>query len=311
MKLFKKTITEKTNSSKRLIINEIKKYEWDNVDDVISSILPNIIFSVSGEKSDEDLLTSRFGGRPAVTNEFNWPVQSLGQKAPLAFFFQLNFEEIKPFDTQNVFPSKGVLLCFASVTDDIMWEHDVKDAFITCFFPNPDDLKFADVPALIPNSQQLETRKIQFKSSFQLPLYPFNFELNNSDSVSEDDLDGMDEVALQMMDEGIGVQMRIKMGAKAGLNVPEPKNKFHTLFSHNLILGVPFSVQHNIPEEWAEKHHEDEDKRANYINVISFEMIAGDGYGFSNNGAHLYLCIDKDDLEKEDFSKITTFVQNT
>lgn len=268
-------------NKKNLIIETINEYEWDKVDGVIKSILPNIIFSVDAQKPDQNIVNSRFGGLPVVPDNFIWPIQSLGQKAPLAFFFQLNFEEIKPFDIENVFPNKGILLCFVSVTDDIMWEEDVPDAFKVYYFSDTENLELAKIPSNIPPEQQLSPRTIHFENSFQLPGYPFNFNLLHQNLISEEDADGIDEISS------------------------------HTIFSHNMLLGVPLSVQHFISEEWAEKHHEDEDMSENYINLISFEMKGHEGYGFSTNGAHLYLCMDKEDLKKADFSKVVTIVQNT
>lgn len=296
---------------KNLIIEEIKEYEWDKIDGVIKSIIPNIIFSVDENKSTQNLLNSRFGGKPVAPSGFIWPIQSLGQKAPLAFFFQLNFEEIKPFDVENIFPKKGILLCFASVTDDIMWEDDLEDAFKIYFFPDTESLELVDIPNNIPEDQKLAIRTITFKNSFQLPRYPFNFALLEDGHISEDDADGIDQVSNDMMGEAINIQMRTKMALESGLKPPTPKNDLHTLFSHNMLLGVPFSVQHYIAEEWAERYHEDDDMSLNYVNLISFEMKGHEGYGFSSNGAHLYLCIDKEDLKNNDFSNVIALVQNT
>ena len=314
--LFSSFITEskriEINTMKEVrerIIEEVRGYEWDDVDEVIKSILPNIIFSVDENESDETLLGSRFGGRPAVPGDFNWPKQPVSDNAPLAFFFQLNFEELKPFDLDNVLPSHGMLLCFASVTNDVMWEHEIPDAYKTYYFPKTGELTLADVPGDVPSEQQLVPRSIGFKNSYQLPRYPFNYV---SEGLSEDDADGIDEVANAMFDKGYNVAMRMEMAKSVGMVVPEPSDNFHTLFSHNLILGIPFSVQHTVAEDWSELHCGDEmDESENYVNLISFEMKARQGYGFSDNGAHIYLCIHKEDLKNADFGKVIAIVQNT
>lgn len=294
---------------KKRIIEEIKEYEWDNVENVLKSIISNIIFSVNEDESEPDLLGSRFGGSPAVPNSFSWPLESRSENAPLAFFFQLNFEQIKPFDIDNMLPDRGILLCFASVTNGFMWEHEIQDAFKVYYFPEVDNLSFADIPEGIPSEQRLVPRTISYKSGFQLPRYPFN---DTSDELSEDDADGIDEVANTMFDEGYSVGMRIKMAKSVGLAHPAPKDDFHTLFSHNLILGVPFSVQHTVAEEWSEMYSGDDFKeQENYVNLISFEMKNREGHGFSDNGAHLYLCIHKEDLKKKEFERTIFIVQNT
>ncbi len=295
--------------SKKRIIEEIKKYEWDNVEDVIKSIIPNILFSVDENESKPDLLGSRFGGVPAVPENFSWPLQSRSENAPLAFFFQLNFEQIKPFDVDNVLPDRGILLCFASVTNDIMWEHEIPDAFKVYYFPDTDSLSFADIPEGVPSEQQLAPRDITYKSSFQLPRYPFNY---ISDELSEDDADGIDEVANTMFDEAYSATMRIEMAKSVGFTPPASKDDFHTLFSHNLMLGVPFSVQHTVAETWSEMYCGDNYKESkSYVNLFSFEMKNRKGYGFSDNGAHLYLCIHKEDLKNKEFEKTIFIVQNT
>ncbi|TPN83406.1 DUF1963 domain-containing protein [Aquimarina algicola] len=297
---------------KKRLIEEIEKYEWDNVDDVIKSIMPNIIFSVDKNESDLSILNSRFGGAPAVPEDFVWPVQSLTNNAPLAFFFQINFEEIKPYDVANLFPDHGILLCFASVTDDIMWEYDVKDAFKVYFFSDTENLNLAKIPEEIPLEQRLAPRDINFKNSYQLPRYPFNYELG--DDISEDDADGIDEVADIIFDKAIMMQHRIELAKGAGLQPPTPEDDFYTFFSHNILQGVPFSVQHYIAEKWSDlykKYDKKNNDRENYINLISFEMRGKYGYGFSMNGAHLYLCMHQKDLANLDFKNTIAIVQNT
>ncbi|WP_103072551.1 DUF1963 domain-containing protein [Aquimarina sediminis] len=299
------------NKLKEFLIEEIKEYEWDKIDGVIKSIIPNIIFTVDKNESAPSLLSSRFGGKPATPVDFDWPIQTLGQKAPLAFFFQLNFAEIKPFDIENKFPDKGILLCFASVTDDIMWEYDAPDAFKTYFFTDTENLILSDIPNNIPDEQRLSSKTINFKSCFQLPFYPFNYTLSDQGLISEDDADGIDEVAGEILSEAIHFQMRTKKTTKTSLISPTPKNELYRVLSCNMLLGVPFSVQDAIAEKWAEKHHNTNDLRENYVNLISFEMKGHEGYGFNANGAHLYLCLDKEDLENGNLNNITAIVQNT
>lgn len=293
---------------KERIIEDIKEYEWDNVNNVLKSIIPNIIFSMNNNESEPDLLDSRFGGSPAVPSGFNWPLQPLSGNSPLTFFFQLNFKQIKPFDVDNILPNDGILVCFASVTDDIMWEPEIPNAFKSYYFPDTENLTFGKIPENIPIEERLKSRSINYKNSFQLPRYPFNYA---SDELSVDDAYKIDEVANIMFDEYYSITMKIEMTKGTNLRPPSPKDDFHTLFSHNLILGIPFSVQHYIAEEWSEIYSGGDEEPKNYINLISFEMKKREGNGFSDNGAHIYLCINKEDLKNKDLKKIIHIVQNT
>ncbi len=295
--------------SKESIIKAVKAYEWDNADLVIKSIIPNIIFSVGESKSESNALDSRFGGCPVTPKDFSWPLQSKSGNSPLAFFFQLNFEQIKPFDLDNVLPNHGILLCFALVTDDLMWEPEITDGFKIYYFEDTEGLSLAEIPENTPLEQQLNPRTIHYKTSFQLPRYPFNFTL---EKLTGDDAHSISNVADTMFDDAYNMSMRMELAKSVGISMPAPKDNFHTLFSHNLILGVPFSVQPFIAEEWSEIYSGDlYEERENYVNLMSFEMKERDGYGFSDDGAHLYLCIHKDDLKNKAFSKTVCIVQNT
>jgi uncharacterized protein YwqG len=298
------------NEKKQILIDEIKKYNWDNVDGVIQAIIPNILFTVKKESS-EGTLASRFGGRPAVPSDFEWPLETHGNKAPLAFYFQLNFDELKQSDINHVLPEKGLLLCFAGVTDDAMFDPQYDSGIKTYFFSDTNELKLMDVHGDLPEDQKLKPRELDFETSFQLPQYPFNYGPSGNDSITDDDAEGINEVAGKIRDEAISKQMQNRMAAQAGLKGPDFSKGIATLCSHNLILGIPMSVQHCIAEEWAELRHDDDGKTSGYVNLISFEMSNRDGTGFGDNGAHLYLSIDRDELKADDFSKVIAIIQNT
>ncbi len=146
--------------AKKRIIEKAKKYECGNIDYILKSIIPNIIFSVSENESEPDLLDSRLGGKPATPNNFKWPLQPKSKNSHLAFFFQLNFEQIKPFDIDNILPAHGILLCFGSVTNDIMWEQEIPDAFKIYYFLDTNALSLTEIPEEIPLEQKLKPRSI-------------------------------------------------------------------------------------------------------------------------------------------------------
>lgn len=298
---------------KKTIIDEITTYEWDNEDKVIASIIPNIIFTVDKFESKQDLLKSRFGGEPAVPKDFIWPLQNYKGNAPLAFFFQLNFEDIHPFDTEHTLPKKGILLCFASVTGDIMWDYNAKDAFEIYYFPNTNELTALKIPENLPSEQKLSPRNITFSTSYQLPRYPYTHKIED---LSKDDIDGIEQVGNEMFNKSIGAQHNIKMIENLNIPMPLPKDPFPNTFSYNMLLGDPVSVQHTVAEEWSElyfgeEHSFEYSETFNYVNLISFEMKGDEGYGFSSNGAHLYLCMHKEDLKNNNFEKIISIIQNT
>ena len=299
---------------KERIIEEINDYEWDNVEQVIATILPNIIFSVDEKESKQELLKSRFGGQPAVPKDFEWPLQQYEGNAPLAFFFQLNFQQIQHFDLEDKLPQNGMLLCFASVTGDVMWEYNIEDAFKIYYFPETDELTEATIPKNLPSEQKLAPRNITFTTSYQLPRYP---NTNNIKTLTDDDRDGVEQVGNTLFDDAVTLQNQMEMVKGTGISLPTPKDDFHKAFSYNMLLGDPFSVQEVIALDWCDLYYGEDyndfenSETHNYVNLISFEMQGRKGYGFSSNGAHLYLCMHQEDLKNKAFDKIITIIQNT
>ena len=94
-------------------------YNKDKLKVILTALARNEI-RISYKKADEILTacSSKIGGRPAVPNDFVWP-RFLGEsfdgktkERPLSFMAQINLEDVKNDDTENLLPKTGILSFF-------------------------------------------------------------------------------------------------------------------------------------------------------------------------------------------------------
>ena len=81
---------------------------------LMSEILVNlkkneIIISTEFNNNSEIVDKSKIGGKPYLPKDFVWPYY---QELPLSFLAQINLEEVKSLDKDNLLPSTGILYFF-------------------------------------------------------------------------------------------------------------------------------------------------------------------------------------------------------
>ena len=92
----------------------------------------SISLKISGKEEYKPGKT-RFGGRPDVPFDFNWPVfeekdcDGVVKTVPLTFLAQFNCEELAPYDAEHLLPDHG-LLSFFYDTEGQPWGFDPDDA---------------------------------------------------------------------------------------------------------------------------------------------------------------------------------------
>ena len=81
---------------------------------LMSEILVNlkkneIIISTEFNNDSEIVDKSKIGGKPYLPKDFIWPYY---QELPLSFLAQINLEEVKSLDKDNLLPDRGMLYFF-------------------------------------------------------------------------------------------------------------------------------------------------------------------------------------------------------
>lgn len=133
----------------------------------------SISLKISGKEEYKPGKT-RFGGRPDVSSDFNWPVfeekdcDGVVKTVPLTFLAQFNCEELAPYDAEHLLPDHG-LLSFFYDTDGQPWGFDPDDAggARVFWFEDISVLREADYPA-------------DMKEDIKLPAFHMEIEQKNS-----------------------------------------------------------------------------------------------------------------------------------
>lgn len=133
----------------------------------------SISLKISGKEEYKPGKT-RFGGRPDVPFDFNWPVfeekdcDGVVKTVPLTFLAQFNCEELAPYDAEHLLPDHG-LLSFFYDTDGQPWGFDPDDVggARVFWFEDISVLREADYPA-------------DMKEDIKLPAFHMEIEQKNS-----------------------------------------------------------------------------------------------------------------------------------
>jgi hypothetical protein len=308
--LFPDTPTMDTMTAKeQALVDEINLYDWDDIDAVIGLILPTIGFTFDLH-AEPKTHSSRFGGVPVVPKEFQWP-ETNGE--PLAFYFQMNMDELAEFDIKHKLPSRGILSCFLAVTNDAMYEYyDEPRPSVVYFHADPSELEPATLPSGLPDELLLPPVQTLFDISFELPSG--NHPLLTGGGLSSDDFDGVHQVFEEVSEKGLrdrwkALRKIVKPGGSINPQAPNPPIPIYSI--DHLLGGSQFEC-----EEWAEAYYGDEADNGDeglgdhFVNLVSVRMDSKLGTMLGEAEADVCLGISVEDLEAGNLEKALVMVNS-
>ena len=122
---------------------------------------------------------SKFGGCPDLPEHFEWYYyEGEGfngdiKNRPLSFLAQINLEEAKPYDKDNLLPNRGMLYLFYEL-ETMTWgfdEKDYKSARVYYYDGDLDKLKPRNFPDDLHEDYRLKELLIEFNSKLDMPDY--------------------------------------------------------------------------------------------------------------------------------------------
>ncbi|KGK81150.1 YwqG family protein [Clostridium sp. HMP27] len=148
---------------------------------IFDEIKKNAIKFDLKSKSKEELPIgiSKFGGKPDVPKDFKWfyyegeDYNGETLNRPLSFLAQINCEEVKKYDEDDLLPKKGILYFFYELST-MTWGFDPNDkgsAKVFYFDGNITDLIRADYPDDMQDDFKLPEIQPSFSSKYDLPYY--------------------------------------------------------------------------------------------------------------------------------------------
>jgi uncharacterized protein YwqG len=170
--------------------------------DIFSKISKTAITIDLGEATDEALPigSSKIGGRPDMPKDFNWfyyegtDFTDETKCRPLSFLAQINCEDVKKYDKDNLLPSKGMLYFFYDLAT-MTWGFDPKDkgsARVYYFNGDKTELSRIEFPDDLEDDYKLPEIAMHFSTKKDVPCYE---EFN--EIYSFDDWDKYDDVRVE------------------------------------------------------------------------------------------------------------------
>ncbi len=148
-------------------------------------------------------IKSKFGGKPSVPKDFEWPyfdTEDKGRKA-LTFLTEINLSEIAELDTENLLPKSGLLSFFYEM-DSQEWGFDPKNKGCArvFYFENESELMKRDFPEDFDKDYILPELSMVFKKNKDIPscleatdIPAIKKVFTNYSSIIDDEYDFYDE----------------------------------------------------------------------------------------------------------------------
>lgn len=262
-----------------------------------STIFMNLDF----EKDAGGICCSKYGGRPAVPQGFEWPYyegSAIGsdsvEKFPLSFIAQLNCSDFADMDNEKILPSKGILSFFYEC-DTQKWGFDPKDRGCArvYYFEDISQLSLMDFPDDLEEDFRFSEAVIEYELSDDYPASP-----DYDPELSDDEYDEYDDIYEEFYDK-------------------------HGDFRCKL-LGYPDTIQGDLfleCEQVAEREiytgngpteitEEMENAAEDWLMLMQMDTIDNEKevMMFGDCG-RIYYCIRKQDLKERKFDKIWLILQ--
>lgn len=150
---------------------KIEKYGLAHQKEAITSAIQEAIRIIKVKKDERDIPigTSKLGGLPDMPIHLSPP---LYKGRPLHFLAQLNMEQVKVYDKENLFPEKGILYVFYDVEEQ-PWGFEDDEGCFKILFHEGDmtDLRRIEYLSSYPELEPLSCFGIQCNVFPSLPEY--------------------------------------------------------------------------------------------------------------------------------------------
>lgn len=252
---------------------------------------------------------TRFGGKPDVPNDFEWPYfegkdfKGVVKKRPLSFLAQFNCKELSVHDIDHLLPDYG-LLSFFYETDTQPWGFDPKDKGCArvFWFKDTSSLHAEEFPVDMEQDFKFPSIKIQTSHQFSYP--------------SLIDLYGIfpeekEETFISALNELTGKDPYEEMNGSQLLGwadvIQDSMYEECDLVSQGYYIGDGIAYN-KIPKDILQQSKDTSIERWSLL--FQLDTVEHEGFElmFGDSG-HIYFYIKKEDLSQRNFDQIWLILQ--
>ncbi|MDM5333887.1 YwqG family protein [Ureibacillus composti] len=256
----------------QLLLNEYGLLHKES--DILNAAKQSIKMIKEKVKEEEiPIGSSKLGGLPDLPQDWEFPKYKNGFHS---FLGQLNLQEVKPFDVENILPSRGILYIFYDVIDQPWGFVEDEGCFKVLYFEGDEkELVRKEYPETSENYHPLPSFKVTFVNILTLPEFPENIEL------SDEDEENYSEMRYEMI---------------------QPSDLEGEYDPAHYMLGYPFSIQNDVFDEFNLNSEE-------AVLLLQLDSDEEDmGWLWGDSGI-IYFGIDKRSLAKKQFGQVQFTLQ--
>lgn len=239
---------------------------------------------------------SKIGGAPDIPTDFVWPQTKNGQF--LHFLCQLNLAEIKPFDSNNLLPTDGLLSFFYDVVEQ-PWGFDPndEDGFHVFHFTQA-KLQRTEQPNTLMES--INSAALSFKNEWTLPSWESPDGQKLTDLLTEQQEDAYNDFLFDWIDEGETEHTTHRIDGHPNMIQGDMYLECQ-LVTNGLYCGDSTGYDHPLRKE-LEPHAKD------WKLLLQLDSADDLGYMWGDSGK-LYFWIREQDCKNKAFDKVWAILQ--
>ena len=267
---------------------------------ILSEVKKDEITIFTEPNEDNEILNkSKIGGKPYLPKDFVWPYY---QELPLSFLAQINLEEVKSLDKDNLLPDKGMLYFFYELeTEEWGYELKNKGCAKVFYYEDISNFELIDFPEDMEDYNIVPEFKVNFKSNISYPAYEDFDIIHNGEKEVADNYEDFQDAYFDIYNKHM-----------------------ESLDSYTKLLGYPDVIQSSMEEQCAaitkgfiggidspKKYREEVIKDSkDWILLFQMDTVETSDYElmFGDSG-HIYFWIKKEDLKNKNFDNIWLILQ--
>uniref|UniRef100_UPI00404A5EAA DUF1963 domain-containing protein n=2 Tax=Flavobacterium sp. TaxID=239 RepID=UPI00404A5EAA len=166
--------------TKEEYLKQLNAIKWEKGKEIESFLIPAINIEIEEDQSEINLGDSKFGGKPDLPKNIEWPKS---ENEPMTFLAQLNLKQISEFDIDKALPNSGMLYFFIANPDEFSLDHKV-------IYSAESDLFEIPFPLDLKTDCQFQDLKMKFEIIYTFP----SLETLELETLSENDVDSFYEI---------------------------------------------------------------------------------------------------------------------
>ena len=269
--------------------------------EILASLKKNeIIISTEFNNDSEIVDKSKIGDKPYLPKDFVWPYY---QELPLSFLAQINLEEVKSLDKDNLLPSTGMLYFFYELeTEEWGYHPESKGCAKVFYYEDISNFSLIDFPENMEDDYKIPEFKVTFKSNISLPSYEnFYLLLKEHDTFKKQNISFKDFIPLYH-------------------DIFIPDNNYTKLLGHPEVIQNPMEEECEAVtrgfdmggvESYPKKYQKEiRSTSKDWILLFQMDTVETSDYElmFGDSG-HIYFWIKKEDLANKNFENIWLILQ--